>query len=381
MDISSQFLNIKIKNPIIIASSPLSESVENILMCFNSGAGAVISKSCSSFSSNAPGFRRCYFDNRGFWATSTFDREIQDINTSCKILYESIKRVSIPIFASVTEPSLEYSEWYTSCKQIADSGVSGIQLDFFYLENLMDKDDFKIRFIDLLNELNDRLSIPIFPKLNINLPSKFIASLLKKTKVDSVALLDSISVPPPFDIYNRGNCKLQNIINPHDTSLFGTWQYPLTLKYTYEMVSEGFYTCSGGGIHKGSDVVELIMLGASVVQIATELLINGYKRINEILDEIIAFLSQNNFNCLDDIKSLALKNFGKTGEVIFTSKRIRIDKYKCTQCKRCLNQAFCNYITYLNDEVIVNQDKCEGCSFCVNLCTSKALYLDDYNGK
>ena len=91
-----------------------------------------------------------------------FDREILDIKSSYKLLTESVKNVDIPIFASVTEPSLDFNTWFDTCKIISDSGIKGIQLDFFYLENLIAQKDFNEKFIDLLNNLTENINLPLF---------------------------------------------------------------------------------------------------------------------------------------------------------------------------------------------------------------------------
>ena len=376
MDLQCDFLNQSLKNPIIIASSPLSESVKNIDKCYQAGASGIIAKSCSSFNSGTKGFRRCYVDNKGFWATSTFDREIHDIKISYKLLSESVRRVEIPIFASVTEPTLDFNTWFNSCKIISESGVNGIQLDFFYLENLITQSDFSKKFVDLLNNLSENICLPIFPKLNINLPSKYIAHLLKKTKIKSVSLLDSISIPPPFDINNQGKQKIQNVQKPYNMSLFGNWQYPLTKKYTYEFINEGFETCSGGGIVEWTEIIELIMLGASVVQIASDLLINGLSRINRNIENIEKYLKDNNFNNIQEIKKLAIDNFGKQGEIQFLDNKVKYNPILCKKCKKCIEQTFCNNINIIDNEIIINNLYCEGCSFCISICKNNALYYD-----
>jgi dihydroorotate dehydrogenase/NAD-dependent dihydropyrimidine dehydrogenase PreA subunit len=376
MNLQTDFLNLKLKNPIIIASSPLSESVENIVKCYLSGASGIIVKSCSSFDSKSKGFRRCYFDNKGFWAASTFDREILEIKSAHKLLTESVKNVDIPIFASVTEPTLDFNTWFNTCKIVSDSGIKGIQLDFFYLENLIAQNDFNEKFIDLINNLTENIDLPLFPKLNINLPSKYIANLLHKTKIKSVSLLDSISIPPPIDISNNGKQKLLNVQKPHNISCFGNWQYSLTKKYTYEFVNENFETCSGGGIVEWTEIIELLMLGASAIQIASDFLINGLSRIKYHVDNIEKYLSENNFNNIQKIRGLALKDFGKQGEIVFHANKVKHNQLKCKKCKKCVEQTFCNNFKFVDNELIINEDNCEGCNFCISICKNSALYFE-----
>lgn len=377
MDLSTVFSNILLENPIVVASSPLTESVSAIEKCFEFGAGAVITKSCSSFNSTTTGYRRCYLDKKGWWASSTFDREIQNVKVAKDILKEVIKKIDSPIFGSVTEQTLNLSDWLSSCKDIEDSGVSGIQLDLFYLENLLAEDNFGEKFIELISSLQNSINIPIFPKLNINLPSLYMVNLLTKSGIKYVSLLDSVSLPPPIDINNMGKCNLENIAYPHKASLFGKWQLPLTIKYTYEMVNSGFITCSGGGIQSGDDIIELIMLGASATQIATEFIFNGYSRIQSLLNEVKSYLTSNNIDNLHKIRGCALPNFNKSTEMRFQSKKLFYHEAKCVKCKKCTKQVFCNALSFQDNEVKINHDKCESCSLCVNICKHDALCFYD----
>lgn len=86
IDLTSSFVGVQTNNPIVVASSPLTESTSAILKCEEFGAGAVIAKSCSSTRLGDNGLRRCVIDNQGWWAASSFDREIQDVRDTIKYL-------------------------------------------------------------------------------------------------------------------------------------------------------------------------------------------------------------------------------------------------------------------------------------------------------
>lgn len=375
MNLKTSFLDVELQNPIVIASSPLSENIDNIKKCCDYGAGAIIMKSCTSFNSVGKGYRRCCIDEKGFWASSTFDREIIKLKVSTEMIYETMKYSSIPIFASLTEPTLDPTPWIESSKILSENGISGIQLDFFYLEDIIIDHDFSVKFVTLLNTLKNEIDVPVFPKLNINLPTKFIVSLLKQANIKGVSILDSIRLPPPFDIFQMGKGKLKNVTKPFSSSLFGHWQYPLTLKYTHELVTQNISTCSGGGVISWENVVELLMLGASSVQICTDILINGFDRISTLKEEINSFLGSRGIENLSEIQGIALTSFGNVKERQFFKNIVHYDISSCTRCDKCLKQTFCNAIHESNGNILIDEVLCEGCSFCVNLCESNALFF------
>jgi len=237
IDLTSSFIGVRLNNPVVIASSPLTENTNAIMKCEEFGAGAVITKSCSSTRIGDNGFRRCLIDKQGWWAASSFDREIQDVKEAVRYLKESVTMCTIPVFASVSELTLNPDMWITTCKKVQDTGVSGIQLDLFYFENALEDPDFSQKIIELLYTLKDTLAIPIFPKLNINLPTILMSGLFKKAGIEYISILDSISLPAPFSVANDGKPTLRFASNIRKASLFGGWQYPLTQKYLLELDS------------------------------------------------------------------------------------------------------------------------------------------------
>jgi dihydroorotate dehydrogenase len=374
IDITSTFVGVKIKNPIIIASSPLTESVDAILKCETSGAGAVISKSCSSTRTGEVGYRRCLIDKKGWWAASTFDREIQDVNKAVIYLREAVYKCNIPIFASVSELTLEPSKWISTCKAVQQTGVAGIQLDLFYFENVLGEPDFLGKFVKLLASLQTELQIPIFPKLNINLPTVLMAEIFKKAGISNISLLDSVSLPAPISVKANGAPMLRYTANIKKASLFGAWQYPLTLKYLCELKGEGFSICAGGGVQNPSDIVELILLGANAIQVATSVILNGYRTISEYIKGIEDYMLLNDLHSITEFQGKALSH--SQGTAHYDKAYLCFDESKCIRRNKCIEQAFCTAISRNNEQLTISKHLCDACSLCVDLCPSKALHLE-----
>lgn len=373
-DLKASFLGIEIRNPLIIASSPLTESMEGILSCEKHGAGAVIAKSCSSTRLNESGFRRCAFDDRGWWAASSFNREIQDVNDTCLYLKRAVRESTIPIFASVSELTLNQDEWLNTCQTIEETGVAGIQLDLFYFENVIKEPDFSMRFANLLQALDKELGIPIFPKLNVNLPTLLMADIFKRAGVEYVSLLDSVSLPAPILLENAGEQRLRFVKNIERASLFGAWQYPLTIKYLYDLQKEGFSICAGGGVQKPNDAIELLMFGARAIQVATAIILEGYSKIEQIIYGIKEYMVENNLKSISDFYGVGSSD--NIGAISYISVKAKCNPMKCTGCCKCVSQRFCTAISRNGTGIDIDEEICEGCSLCVDLCPSQSIYLE-----
>ena len=340
------FLGHKIKGRMVVASCPATENPENIIECEKNGAIAVILKSASSVRLNDRGKRRCVLDKEKslFWCESGFDREIMEISKAVKLAKEAVHKTKLLIIPSITETSLNPEIWLKDCKMMEEAGVHGIQLDFFYFPELMAEDGFNEHFVTLLKTLISKCSVPIMPKLSRCFPEVYISKLLKEAGVKYVSLLDSVKVPKPAGSDLTGN----------SLSVFGNWMFNLTRQYTSVLSKEGFQVCAGGGVVSEKEASELIRLGANTIQIATEVLLNGYKRLSEIEAKLEENLHQ--------------EEAGYTGDRIIT-----FNAKKCVGCGKCMEQSFCNVVKrFMTDG---DNTSCEGCGLCSQLCENGALKM------
>jgi len=115
------------------------------------------------------------------------------------------------------------------------------------------------------------------------------------------------------------------------------------------------------------------LLGASAVQIATAIILNGYHTIPKYVQSIMEFMSQHNFEKISEFQGKVLSYC--EGNTVYQHPVLLFDEAKCICCRKCFEQAFCTAITEMNNRVKIDSRFCDGCSLCVDLCPSKALYL------
>lgn len=365
------FAGLKLKNPIIAASAPPTETLANIIKCADAGVGAIITKTSANFDESrfVRGGRRVHVDNRGMWAQGTFRRETLPLDLGVALVKESVKRVNIPIIASVGNLNLQTGEWLNSCLLMQDAGASMIQLDLFYLPQPRCSPENTARLRDLLSSLSTRLSIPIAPKLNIDLPSHFAAQILKNTGIRAVFAMDSIRVPVPFDISNERS-QIDNLVGAKECSLFGTWQKPITLQYVSVLRRELDVPISaGGGFSNGQDAIEAMMLGATTVQYASAIIRHGYSRITNIVTQMMSYLKgQSRYNNIQDVIGCANQRDNTESLEDFLPATAVVDYQKCINCGVCTRLVFCNDIHLDSAGKIRIEDTCDGCGYCAKVC-------------
>lgn len=267
-----------LKSRLIASSCPATETAKSVLRLADAGIGGAILKSCADYiRGEYSGSRRFLKSEWGYYASSPFEHEILTLDEEIAMLRELRPQTNIALVASFTAKTLDISDWLKPCKMLLNAGADAVQLDFFYMGNLLGERDFSRRFVDLLSQLN---SLPIIPKLNINLPASFVMPFLKEAGTEYISLLDSVRVPPECD----ENGKTPNGIDPKTCSLFGHWMLPLAASYTYTAAKYGLKPISGGGISCVKDVRWLFNTGAEFVQSASFLMKNNTAGVRKLCE-------------------------------------------------------------------------------------------------
>lgn len=258
----------RLANPLIASSCIATESVANVLRLAENGIQGVILKSCADYERHkATGKREFAVQDEYTYASAPFEAEILTLDECLSMLVTLRSQTEILLIPSFTATSLAPKDWVTACCRLEAAGADGIQLDFFYMGNLIGIDGLNTSIVALLRELNTTLSIPVMPKLNVNLPKDYIMPLLVEGGITYVSLLDSVR--SPYLQKRDGVYRISERLDVETTSCFGHWQLPLTLGYTYTALKHGLKVCAGGGITCADDVRKLLAAGAVTVQSAT----------------------------------------------------------------------------------------------------------------
>ncbi len=220
-----EFMGKQLENPLIASSCIATESVSNVLRLAENGVQGAILKSCADYErGRVSGKREFAVDKKlGFtYASAPFESEILTLD-ECLEMLDARPQTEMLLIPSFSASSLgPPEEWIPACQQLEAVGADGIQLDFFYMGNLIGTDGLSGRIVSLLRELNTALRIPVMPKLNINLPKDYIMPLLVEGGVKYVSLLDSVR--SPYLRKTDGIYHISDRLDAESTSCFGHWQ-------------------------------------------------------------------------------------------------------------------------------------------------------------
>lgn len=303
-DLSTVFAGLYLKNPIIIGSSGLSDTIESIQELEKKGAAAVILKSLFEEEilkeMNASMHR---MSSEGFLYPETVDfyefMESPDEPTT-KYL-EHIRKVkqsvNIPILASVN--CITASQWTYFPRQIQQAGADAIELNVFILPSDFSRsaeDNEKIYF-EIIKEVRKQVSIPVIIKLSYYFSN--LASFLQRISnsgIDGLVLFNRF-YNPDIDIDTLEFTAGAVLSNPSDLYLSLRWIGILSGRL-------GCSLCASTGIHDGSALIKQLLAGADAVEIASSVYINGPDQIQLMLHELENWMAHKSMDNISQFRGL-----------------------------------------------------------------------------
>ncbi len=300
LDLSTKYMGIPLKNPIIAGASKLTGNLDAIKKIEAAGAGAIVVKSLfeeeiqferlrleedldryaernPEMVSLFPGFEHAGPKEHLLWLKKVTDS------------------VSIPVIASL---NAVYPEtWVEYAGLLEEAGVQGLELNFYSIHGDMEKDAASIEQgqIDILTAVKEVVSIPVSVKLSMfySNPIHFI-SRLDKAGVGAVVLFNRF-FQPDIDIAEEKNQFFLNLSNPED--------YRLPLRFA-GLLHDRISCCisCNTGIFEGEDVVKMLLAGACTVQVVSTLFKNGAGHIGKMLQSLGNWMESKGYSALKDFK-------------------------------------------------------------------------------
>jgi dihydroorotate dehydrogenase (fumarate) len=300
-NLSTSYMGLKLKNPIIISSSGLTNSVKDIIELEANGAGAIITKSLfeeeiiletndNLNKMHASGFvypeTTEYFD---------FDRMEDTVSNYLKFLSDSKKSVSIPIIASINCVTSE--GWPDFAKRIEETGVDGLELNIFNLpSNFNSDDDSNERvYFEIIDKITKVTKLPIAIKIGFyhsNL-GNFIKKL-SQTPIKGIVLFNRF-YNPDFDINTLHFTSANVFSNPSEMSMSLRWIAIMVNRVSCDL-------SASSGVHDGSGIIKQLLAGAKTVQICSTLYRNGNAQIGLMLTQLEQWMKEKDYKTIEEFR-------------------------------------------------------------------------------
>jgi dihydroorotate dehydrogenase (fumarate) len=286
IDLTTKYLGLELKNPIIVGSCSLTSTLEDIIQLEQNGAAAVVLKSLFEeeiLNEAATDLKEAVKSNLIYSQLSeTLDyidlhTKEKRLSAYLKLISDAKKKTLIPVIASIN--CITDSEWIDFASKIQDAGADGLELNIFLNPMDLVSKDYEKTTQRIIKKVLKAVSIPVSIKLSdcfTNLSNIILE--LSESGIAGMVLFNRFYTPD-IDIYslNIVSGKIHSCENEYTKPL--RWIALLSDKIKCSIAAST-------GIHDGSAAVKQILAGADAVQIVSTIYLNGKKQINQILSEM-----------------------------------------------------------------------------------------------
>lgn len=306
-DLSTTYMGLKLKNPIIAGSSNLSLDIKNVKAMEEAGVGAIVYKSLFEEQVN---FESADFDesmmaynDRHAESTRMYPEMKHAGPKGFLLQLKKIKEIAtVPIIASIN--ALFEETWIEYAKLIEETGVDALEINLFkapkkFEETAQASEEFKLKVI---KSVKKAVKIPVAVKLSPMYSSMLnFISEIDKIGVESFVLFNKL-FEPEIDVNTEKHTF------PFNLSSRGDHRLPLRFAgLLYGNIKAD--VCSSSGIFDGDDAIKVLLAGASAVQVVSTLYKNKIGQISNIVNRLEEWMDEKGYKTIDDFKGkLSRKN-------------------------------------------------------------------------
>jgi dihydroorotate dehydrogenase (fumarate) len=280
MDLTTSYLGLALRSPLVPSASPLSEKIDNVRQMEEAGAAAVVFHSL--------------FEEQ-IEATA---REFRvDPNTYLENIAQAKRSIGIPIIASLNCTTL--GGWLTYARRITEAGADALELNIYKIPTRTEVTGSTIEdiYIDIVRSVRATTKIPLAVKLSPYFSSLAnLAASLDALNVNGLVLFNRF-YQPDIDLEKMDVSPNLTLSTPADMRLPLHW-----IGILYGKIRASLAATSG--IYQAQDVIKLVMAGADVTMLCSALMRYGITHIQRIEMDLVAWLKQHHHKSLRELRGI-----------------------------------------------------------------------------
>jgi dihydroorotate dehydrogenase (fumarate) len=304
MDLSTKYMGLFLRNPLIASASPLNGELPNIRALEDAGAGALVLPSMFAEQIEAEDERHERLHAVGALsspeASSYFP--VQAANSAAADRYLALIRsaraaVSIPVIASLNAATED--RWVDYATQMAHAGASALELNIYIVATDLAASgaDVERRYVDIVRAVKRRVSIPVAVKLSPYFSSPgHMAVQLCAAGADALVLFNRF-YQPDIDVAKLAIVNNLDLSRPADMRLPLLWLAVLHGRVTSSLAATT-------GVHAVEDVVKYLLSGADVVMTTSSLLRFGIGHMRHLVDGLAQWLDRHDMADVGRVRGL-----------------------------------------------------------------------------
>jgi dihydroorotate dehydrogenase (fumarate) len=308
IDLSTNYLGLKLKNPLVASSSPMCEDLDAVRRMEDAGAAAIVLHSLfeEQIEFESDELDRFLGDasERGPEALTHFPelgRRVCGPEEYLEHIRKCKRALRIPLIASLNGSSR--GGWLRYARQIEQAGADALELNIYYIPNDPDVTGEQVeqKYVELVQAIKAEVHFPVAVKLGPYFSS--MANLARKLDVAgaNALVLFNRFYQPDYDLE-----ALEVVPN-----LILSSSHELLLRLHWIAMLYGGVKCDlglTGGVHNATDVVKAMMAGAKVAMLTSALLKRGVSYLDTLTTELLLWMGDHEYDSIRQMQGSMSRN-------------------------------------------------------------------------
>jgi dihydroorotate dehydrogenase (fumarate) len=309
MDLTTRYLGLRLRTPLVVAASPLSEDIDNIKRMEDAGAAAVVLYSLFEEQLRHDRFELHQRLEQGTFSSPeslTYFPEAEEYHLGPEQYLEHIRKakeaVRIPIIASLNGSST--GGWTQYAKLIEKAGADALELNVYYIPTdlKLSGADVEQTYLEILKAVKSEVGIPVAMKLG-----PFFSNFANMARRLDDAGADGLVL---FNRFYQPDIELDTLEVKPNILLSTPMAMRVPLRWIailYDRIRANLAATSG--IHRASDALKMLMAGADVTMLCSVLIRHGIAQIAVIERDLMAWMEEREYISVQQLRgSLSQKN-------------------------------------------------------------------------
>ena len=308
IDLSTTYLGLKLKNPLVASASPMCADVANVRRLEDAGASAVVLHSLFEEQIELESEELDRFITEGSElspeAVTHFPELMQRVMGPEAYLAHIVKcrqAVKIPIIASLNGTTK--GGWLGYAKQMEQAGANALELNIYYIpvDPNVTSERVEQQYVDLVRAVKAEVKIPVAIKLGPYFSAMAnMAKRLDAAGADGLVLFNRF-YQPDFDLEALDVVPNLILSNAHELMLRLHW-----IAVIYGTVKADLALT--GGVHSATDVVKAMMAGSRVAMMTSALMNRGISYLDTLATELLIWMGEHEYDSIKQMQGSMSRN-------------------------------------------------------------------------
>ena len=302
MNLKTNYMGLKLRTPLVVSASPLSESLDDIQRMEDAGASAVVLYSLFEEQIRYERYELHWSTMQG---TESYPEALSYLPEPHQLFIgpeaylshvaRAKEKVSIPVIASLNGSTP--SGWTRFAKEIQQAGADALELNLYFVPTNMDLDgaDLERQYLDVLKAVKAEVTIPVGVKL-----SPFFTNFANVARRFDNAGANALVL---FNRFYQPDIELESLEVAPNVFYSTPMAMRLPMRWIailYDRIGASLAATSG--IHRGTDALKMLMAGADVTMLCSVLMRHGIGRLRGIETEMVTWMQDHEYESIAQLK-------------------------------------------------------------------------------